>query len=110
MAVKISRSGGKFNGSHTTLTTTAAVIAEIAHDCDTVYKISIGIIESGLRPAGGQKRIKITQDGHHLLVKVRGNITEQQLYVYSKNVAETVSYVAEKAKAAGFLVKLPDKP
>jgi hypothetical protein len=107
MAVKIVRNGGKFNGSHTTLTATAAEIADIANASPEVYKISIGIIESGLRAVAGQKRLKIQIDGHHILLKVRGNINHQELYIYSRNIPEAIDFIAKKAEEKSFLVQKP---
>lgn len=107
MAVKIVRNGGKFNGSHTTLTATAVEIADIANASPDVYKISIGIIESGLRSVGGQKRLKIQIDGHHILLKIRGNINHQEVYAYSRDIPKAIDFIVKKAEEKGFLVQKP---
>lgn len=104
MSTKQTRNGGKFNGKHTTLTKPASIIADIANQCEAVYKISLDIIESGLSSTHGQKRLKIKKDTHHILLVVRGGITTQQLYAYSKDIETATAYIAKEAKEQGFIV------
>ncbi len=108
MSSKMTRNGGKFNGKHTTLTTPAVQIADIANQCKDVYKISLGIIESGLSSTHGQKRLKIKRDTHHILLVVRGGITTQQLYVYSRDIEAAIAYIAKEAENLNFQVSTED--
>ena len=55
MGRKNSRMGGKYGGGHTTVIPAAGIIADIAHDCTFVIKISVGFIKSGLPNTKGEK-------------------------------------------------------
>jgi hypothetical protein len=76
---KDSRSGGKFNGNHTTLTHLAAIACDIADDCPDVTKISPGFLTAGLKPVNGQRRVKIIQKPGALLLAVRDNTSHQEV-------------------------------
>ena len=83
MSNKNHRSGGKYSGSHTTVIPAAGVICDLADGCDAVTRIALGFIKSGLKSAGGQRRVKIANDGAVLLLSVRDNTTHQEVYVYT---------------------------
>lgn len=107
MGSKYSRSGGKFSGNHTTLIPAACTIADIAHACESVYKISPGIIKAGLRSVSGKRRLKVSQNGDtYLLLQVRDNASQQQVHVYTNDLQGTVNAIAEGARDAGLLVKV----
>lgn len=105
MGNKYSRSGGKFSGNHTTLIPAAATIADIAHRCPHVTKISPGFIKAGLKSVNGKKRIKISDDGPSILLSVRDNTSHQELHIYSTNMQETKSTIARDARKIGLQVK-----
>ncbi len=102
---KHSRNGGKFSGSHTTCIPAAGVIADIAHECAYVTKISVGFIKSGLPTAKGLRRVKMTTSEGSLLLSVRDNISMQELRVYASDVERAKHVIATGALKAGFSVK-----
>ena len=105
MSGKNARAGGKFTGNHTSLTPAAAVVADIADKCEYVTKISPGFIKSGLRSAGGKRRVKITEKGAGFMISVRGNISHQELHIYADDVAAAKEYLIKEIKKEGFLIK-----
>lgn len=104
MAKKTGRAGGKYGGGHTTVVPAAGVIADIAHACSYVTKISPGFIKGGLPSAKGQKRIKIADDGNSLLLSIRDNISHQELRVYASDIERARTHIADEAVKAGFKV------
>lgn len=108
MSTKHSRSGGKFRGSHTTVTDTAARIADIAAHIPGVTKVSPGYIKAGLPPAQGKLRVKIIRRVSHILLSVRGNTNNQELLVYSDNHQETMLALAQAIRNAGIAVAFRD--
>lgn len=106
MSKKNARAGGKYGGGHTTVIPVTGEIADIAHQCSSVTKISPGFIKSGLPPTKGLKRVKITETESGLLLSVRGNISHQELRVYADDVALAKACITEGAISAGFVVSL----
>ena len=104
MSKKNTRAGGKYGGSHTTVVPAAGIIADIAHTCPYVTKISVGFIKSGLRTTKGLRRVKITVGEGSLLVSVRDNISHQELRIYTKDTESTKHTIAVGAHTAGFIV------
>ncbi len=104
MSKKNSRAGGKYGGGHTTVIPAAGIVADIADLCGAVTKISVGFITSGLRPTKGVRRVKITSDGRSLLISVRDNISQQELRVYTTDVALAMHHIAKEVRAVGFNV------
>lgn len=94
MSDKHSRAGGKYSDNHTTLIPAAATACDIAHACRDVTRISPGFIKAGLRPVGGNRRIKITKDGSAILLSVRDNVAHQEVYVYANNVQAAMLAIA----------------
>ena len=83
------RSGGKFAGSHTTVTTAAALLADCATQLPEVSKISLGFIKAGLPSAKGSRRCKITERQGNLLLSVRDNASTQELVIYTEDLQKT---------------------
>lgn len=104
MANKYSRSGGKFSGNHTTLIPAACLVADIAHACAAVTKISPGFLKAGLRSVSGKRRVKITDDGSCLLLSVRDNASHQEVRVYARDTDIAKRIIAEGASATGLAV------
>lgn len=101
---KNSRSGGKFSGNHTTLTPVAALVADIASACPQVTKISPGFIKSGLKPANGHRRVKITDDGAQVLLSIRDNVSHQEIHIYCSDVQSAKLAIAKGARNAGLAI------
>ena len=78
------RGGGKFTGSHTTLTDLSVLVADIVAAMPQVTKVAIGIISTGLPPAHGNRRVKIfdAEDGGYIRLVIRDNSAKQDLHVY----------------------------
>jgi len=102
MATKTTRSGGKFGGSHTTLTDAAIIVADIVVRLPNVEKISPGYISSGLKPTSGGRRVKIENRGSNILLSIRGTITLQEVSVFTGDVQETMLAIAKGARDKGF--------
>ena len=104
---KNSRQGGKYTGNHTTLIPAATVLCDIADACPYVTKISPGFIKAGLRSAGGNKRVKITDSNTYLLLSVRDNSSQQEVHIYTSNLAEAKRTIVRGAKDEGIMVSFP---
>jgi hypothetical protein len=83
-------SGGKFTVSHTTVIEAAVPVAMAAAKLPCVTKIVLGTITQIKGPAVA-KRLKSQEIPAGLKVTVRGSKTVQELYVYTTDVARTVS-------------------
>ena len=104
MSKKNTRAGGKYGGGHTTVIPGAGIVADIAHNCSYVTKISVGFIKGGLSPTRGIRRIKITTSEGSLLISVRDNIAHQELRVYVSDVVLARKIIHTQAELAGFVV------
>lgn len=104
MSDKYSRSGGKFSGNHTTLTPAASLVADIAHACESVTKISPGFLKAGLKSVGGKRRVKITDDGSRLLLSVRDNTSQQEVHIYARDMQSAKLAIARGVRDAGLSV------
>jgi len=104
MSNKYSRSGGKFNGNHTTLIPAACTIADIAENCSAVTKISPGFIKAGLKSVNGMRRVKITDDNLCLLLSVRDNTSHQELRIYVTDIQAAKLAIAKGARSAGLSI------
>ncbi len=98
------RMGGKFTGSHTTVIAAATQIADIADECESVTKIALGFIKTGLPSIKGLKRLKIQVGDGSLLLTVRDNIAQQELRVYATDVDRAKRSIAARAIKEGFSV------
>ena len=110
MSNKYSRAGKKFTGNHTTLIPAASLIADIAHACPTVTKISPGFIKAGLKSVQGKRRLKITDKGTHLLLSIRDNTSHQEIHVYTSDQKTAERAIADGALRKGVLVSSTARP
>lgn len=74
--------GGKYTGSHTTVTDAAERVARFAHKIDAVSKIAFGIIRSA---GGGTFGMKFKPVNGGWEVVVRGNTCIQTIYIYTRD-------------------------
>lgn len=107
---KGARLGGKFTTSHTTVVPAAALVADIAHRCEAVTKISLGFIKSGLPSAKGRRSVKMRRDGPSLLLGIRDNISHQELRVYATDLKKAEEHIAAGAMKAGLVVISAETP
>ena len=102
---KYSRSGGKFSGNHTTFTPVACTVADTAHACDVVTRISAGFLKAGLKSANGKRRVKITIESRSsLLLSVRDNTSHQEIHVYATDLNVAKRKIATEIEEAGLTV------
>lgn len=102
MSTKKSRSGGKYTGSHTTVTPAAGEVCDLTHDLEEVTAIALGVIKSGLSSARGQLRVKIVDESDGVvLLAVRGNTSFQELHVYTRDAHATKLTVARGIRNNG---------
>ena len=104
MSRKDHRAGGKFAGRHTTVIPAAAAMADAAEREPDVTKVLLGIIQAGLRPAHGCRRVKFTDEIGGLLLSVRDNTTHQELRIYTRNSQRTKTQLARYARERGFMI------
>ncbi len=102
---KDARAGGKYTGSHTTVTPLAARICDIAAASASVRSISPGYITAGLRPLRGPRRIKIVERQGALLISVRDTTTLQELHIYTADPPRARTHIVSHAAAAGIEVR-----
>jgi hypothetical protein len=101
MSTKNTRSGGKYGGTHTTVSDCAALVCDIADSCPDVTRISPGFIKAGLPSAGGQRRVKISVLSGKILLSVRGNINHQEVHVYATDIQKATVAIARGCRDAG---------
>lgn len=104
MSKKSKRSGGKYCGNHTTVSDVAAIVCDIADASPNVTSISVGFLKNGLRPAHGQRRVKIVDQGSCILLSVRGNISHQEIHVYADDKQAAMEAIARGARNAGLAI------
>ncbi len=85
MAGRISRQGKKFAGRHSSYIPMAGDLVDHLVDHPSVEKISAGIITTRLPNLQGRVRIKIIDEGACFLLRVRANISQQEVRVYTHN-------------------------
>ncbi|MFA7193838.1 MAG: DUF2103 domain-containing protein [Candidatus Paceibacterota bacterium] len=87
---KNSRNGGKFSGNHTSLIPAGILVCDYLSKCSSVSKISPGIIKAGLPSLRGKRRIKVSQKHPAVLLSIRDNASQQEIYLYSNNFERTL--------------------
>jgi hypothetical protein len=87
MTSKNHRQGGKMGGKHTTVIDAAQPVVDLAQILPEVTKVSAGYITSGIKT--GPQRIKIKKMVGGLLLIVRGNISIQEIRVYTSDIEKT---------------------
>lgn len=100
------RSGGKFTGNHTSMTSGAALVADIADGCAYITKISPGFIKAGLRGSGGKKRVKITQNDAGFKLGVRDNTSHQEIFIFAEELTAAKEYLVREIEKEGFIVSI----
>ncbi len=107
---KDSRSGGKYNGNHTTFIPAAVLVADIANKCSYVTKISAGFITPGLKSISDHRRVKITDGEGSILLQVRDTASRQEIRVWATNVHEAKLAIAKGARNAGLGISFMNNP
>lgn len=87
---KNSRNGGKFSGNHTSLIPAAALLSDYLSKCSSIKKISPGVIKAGLSPLRGKRRVKLSHKSPAILLSVRDNTSQQEVYLYSDDLERTI--------------------
>jgi hypothetical protein len=97
------RAGGKFTKKHSTVLSAAGIVADIAHRCEEVKKISLSIITSK-RTTGSRRRVKLIPGGHALKILVTDGASHQELFVFTKEIGKVIEYISHGARAEGLEV------
>ena len=108
MSTKYHRSGGKFNGNHTTLVPVACIVVDIANNCPEVTKISPGFIKAGLPPISGHRRLKIAKEESSLLLSVRDNTSHQEIRIYGSDLQKAMEVIARGARDHGIAISFKE--
>ena len=107
---KDSRLGGKYSGNHTTLIPAATIVCDIAHACSSVTRISPGFIKGGLKSANGRRRVKITEHQSAILLSVRDNVSQQEIYIYADDRHTAKLAIARGARDAHLRISFGKGP
>lgn len=110
MSSKNHRSGGKFGGSHTTVTPVAGYLADMAVRETEVQKVIPSFIKSGLRTASGRRNVKFAQIRGGLLVQVRENTSHQELIVATTDISKTRLALARAARDKNISISFKKNP
>ncbi|MBP9763408.1 MAG: hypothetical protein KBD10_01520 [Candidatus Pacebacteria bacterium] len=106
---KDSRNGGKFSGNHTSLIPAAVLVCDYLSKCSSVTKISPGIIKAGLSSLRGKRRIKMSEKFPALLLSIRDNASQQEVYLYSDNIERTLKTLENFSVKNNFNLSFGDK-
>lgn len=106
---KNSRNGGKFSGNHTSLIPAAVLVCDYLSKCSSVTKISPGIIKAGLSSLRGKRRIKMSEKFPALLLSIRDNASQQEVYLYSDNIERTLKTLENFSVKNNFNLSFRDK-
>ena len=106
---KNSRNGGKFSGNHTSLIPAAVLVCDYLSKCSSVTKISPGIIKAGLSSLRGKRRIKMSEKFPALLLSIRDNASQQEVYLYSDNIERTLKTLENFSVKNNFNLSFGDK-
>ena len=85
MAGRISRQGKKFAGRHSSYIPMAGRLVDYLVDHPSVEKISAGLITTNLPNLQGRVRIKCLKESACVLLRIRANISQQEVRIYSKD-------------------------
>ena len=103
---KGTRQGGKYTGSHTTVTVGGGVVCDIANVLPGVTKISIGIILAG-QGTVPKRRVKVIRQQGALLLKVRDNGAVQEIRIYADDLSAVQKGIVDGAERADMAVSFP---
>ncbi len=98
MAKKISRSGKKYGGGHSTLIPLAALACDAIDRHPAVTKIAPGYIAAGLTTVRGKRRVKVTSRTGGLLLSARDNTSRQLVHVYTDTPDAVINALTEYLK------------
>lgn len=98
MAGRISLSGKKYAGNHSSYTKMAGELVRELEKYPEVKKISAGIIKTNLPNLRGDKRIKMVDEGACLLLRIRGNISMQEVRIYGLSIEDGAAIVGDYAR------------
>jgi hypothetical protein len=85
----------KISGRHTSVIDEALPLVEAARKISSVRQIRPGFIKRASRGAQGRFRVKFIDQNGAVLMKVRGNLFVQEIWIY----AESIQVVRESLTA-----------
>lgn len=106
---KDSRNGGKYSGNHTSLIPAAVLVCDYLAKCQSVSKISPGIIKAGLSSLRGKRRIKASRKFPALFLSIRDNASQQEVYLYSDDIDKTLGTLTIFCQKNNFNLSFEDK-
>lgn len=109
MGKHISRSGGKYGGAHTTLTHTAALVANIANKSPLVSKISPGHINPGKGRGRSKRRVVIVMLMTCVKLNIKGDGGVQEVRVFGSEMRQIASWLQDQLAQDGFDVTYRDQ-
>lgn len=84
--------------SHTTLIDAAAPLVKYAASLPTVDRVAPGFLKTGIKKLRShQSKVKFTHQEGFILLQVRGNISVQEVRVYSKDTQTVLEAMARYA-------------
>lgn len=104
MSKHITRSGGKFGGSHTTFIPAAARAADVAASCDAVTNIASGIINLPRNKSGTRRSVKIVDIESGILLIVTDGAAHQEVRVYSSDTQAAKLCIAKGVRNQGLTI------
>lgn len=101
----MAKKSNKITKSHTSSIEAAKPILKVLENDSDVTKISLGRIKSGLSNVGGNHRVKITVLSEKALrLSIRGNISHQEITVFTKEIEKTQNLLVVWAKKMNYQV------
>lgn len=85
--------GGKFNGRHSTVISSAIPAVEAARDCACVSKIALGVITP---IKAGAERLKFSSVSGGLKMQVRGANAVQVFWIYTNRPEDAIREITAK--------------
>ncbi|GEM_PF-1388396 len=79
------KQGGKITSSHTTVTELSGEVVGFLEKCETVSKISIGVLINSAEASGSIWTVKIIDEQNCVLVKTTQKSTNQELRFYTNS-------------------------
>ncbi|MEK7550003.1 MAG: DUF2103 domain-containing protein [Patescibacteria group bacterium] len=104
MSTRLSRSGGKFGGAHTSVIPASGILADIAVQLTAVTRVSPGFIRSLRGASSGRRTVKFIFESGSLLLSVRENNSSQEIRVFASHLESVRNTLAEEAEKKGIHV------
>ncbi|MFH1537111.1 MAG: DUF2103 domain-containing protein [Patescibacteria group bacterium] len=96
----------KISGNHTTLIDVAIPLIDSVVGWPEVRRVTPGFIKSGLKARRTHAAsVKIDMNDDYIRIQVRGNISTQEIHIYTANSQKTTEALARVALNEGYKIK-----